>query len=275
MDRIAKPKHKLLSWVYSRRYIVARIFDVLELWMRTSNVPLLGRLHPLTKPENNHFVNLPINMNFETEDVPLPPVVVVELIRHSKYHVIMDHCICRHGHDCQDHAHDIGCLFLGETALDVVPPLSRVVTQEEAIQHVERAVANGLVPHVGRYRADNYAFLVPDRRSFLGVCFCCDCCCFMGYYRHVQTERIMPIYPWLDGLEIEVTDACNGCGACVAACYMKAISVMDGRAVHSEACRGCGRCARACPRGAVVMRLTDPDYLNKTVAEFLSIVRLD
>jgi Fe-S-cluster-containing hydrogenase component 2 len=56
---------------------------------------------------------------------------------------------------------------------------------------------------------------------------------------------------------------------------MNAISIGDGRAQHSASCRGCGRCARTCPNGAVDIRMTDPDYLDKTVKKFLSLAKLD
>ena len=46
--------------------------------------------------------------------------------------------------------------------------------------------------------------------------------------------------------------ACTGCGACVPACPLGAISLMDGKAhVDEEACDGCHACVRVCPERAI------------------------
>ena len=47
---------------------------------------------------------------------------------------------------------------------------------------------------------------------------------------------------------------------CARNCFVKAITVENGKAVHSATCRGCGRCARFCPNQAVRITLTKPDY---------------
>jgi len=273
--RITKPKHRLLAWVFTRSKVLNRVLDGLELFMRGAGIPLLGRLHPLTRPANNYFINLPVNVDIPAETTPLPPEVVKELIRKSKYHHVLNKCLCRHGRNCQKHTHEIGCIFLGETGFDVTPGFSCRITEKEALEHVDRALADGLMPMTGRYRVDNYAFLVPDHKTLIGICFCCDCCCFMSFYRHAPLEQIKPIYPRLKGLEITVTDQCKGCGACVETCYLHAIHVENGRAVHSELCRGCGRCATTCNNGAVELKMTDPEYFQKTVNEFTSLAKLD
>jgi UDP-glucose 4-epimerase len=272
---VMKPKHRLLAWVFTRSRVLNRVLDGLELFMRGAGIPLIGRLHPLVRPANNHFTNLPVNVDIPNESTPLPPDVVRELIRKSKYHHVLNKCLCRHGRDCKKHSHDIGCIFLGETGFDVTPGFSHRITETEALEHVDRALADGLMPMTGRYRVDNYAFLVPDHKTLIGICFCCDCCCFMSFYRHVPLQQIKPIYPRLKGLEITVTDRCKGCGECVGTCYLNAIRIEDGKAVHSELCRGCGRCATTCKNFGVELKITDPDYFQKTVDEFTSLAKLD
>ena len=48
-------------------------------------------------------------------------------------------------------------------------------------------------------------------------------------------------------------DACNGCGACAAACHEGAIGMVDGKAVllRDDYCDGLGDCLPACPTGAI------------------------
>ena len=152
------------------------------------------------------------------------------------------------------------------------PQISRRASEQEALEHLERAVKAGLVPFVGKVRFDNFAFLIPNQDKLLSVCFCCPCCCMMAYYRHVPAEQLDEVFPRLEGLSIEVTDACRGCGACVQGCYVKAITITNGRAVHSATCRGCGRCAAICPNQAVQITLTDPGYYQAVVERINAVV---
>ena len=48
-------------------------------------------------------------------------------------------------------------------------------------------------------------------------------------------------------------EACNGCGACAAACHEGAIEMVDGKAelMREDYCDGLGDCLPACPTGAI------------------------
>lgn len=78
----------------------------------------------------------------------------------------------------------------------------------------------------------------------------------------------------MPGVQVEVTEACNGCGLCAkGVCFVGAISIDSDRAVISELCRGCGRCASICPRGAI--RLSIPfDAVDRTINRVKKAVRL-
>lgn len=50
----------------------------------------------------------------------------------------------------------------------------------------------------------------------------------------------------------KISDECTGCGACVSACPVEAISESDGKyAIDASSCSDCGVCVDACPIEAI------------------------
>jgi UDP-glucose 4-epimerase len=249
--------------------------QVLHLF-KLGKVPGLRSLHPWMDPKKNSMSYLPISYRpatFKSVEVNqkiegahqaiLPPQIVHDFIEEANYHVLMDRCGCRVARECKHFTHEIGCLFMGETATRLPHGVSRNVTREQAHRHVDRAVSVGLVPMIGKVRVDNFIFLTPDRGKLLSVCFCCHCCCMMGAMKHIPAKHLDEVMTPLEGVRIVITEGCVGCGKCVETCIFDAITVENGKAVHSPQCRACGRCVTYCPQGAVSISIRDPESSYK------------
>jgi UDP-glucose 4-epimerase len=164
---------------------------------------------------------------------------------------------------------------MGDSALEAKNFPFREVGVEEAMAHVRKAVDAGLVPIVGKARADNYIFKIKDRGKLLTVCFCCECCCVTRFTNYMPLEYLEPTFRRLEGISITVTDECKACGKCTERCYMGAITVTGDRAQIGKACRACGRCAITCPSNAIKIEITDPEFLEKSYERIRSYVKYD
>jgi len=261
-----------LSWVFRSGPRIKPTMNVLHLF-RLGKIPWIRSLHPWMNPKKNSMTYLPISYKggdgtrtLEIDEKVegsvqqvLPAQVVHDFIDKANNYVIMDTCGCRLAGNCEHFTHTVGCLFMGETATKLPHAISHEVSREEAHRHVDRAVSVGLVPMVGKVRVDNFIFLTRDKGKLLSVCFCCHCCCMMGALRHIPAKHLDQVMTPLEGVSIEVTDACIGCGNCVETCIFEAISLENERAVHSDQCRACGRCVTSCPNDAVRITLHQPE----------------
>jgi UDP-glucose 4-epimerase len=81
----------------------------------------------------------------------------------------------------------------------------------------------------------------------------------MRYYRRLPAEQLDQVIPPVEGLAVQVTEDCVGCGTCLEYCAFDAIIIRDEVAIHDGRCRGCGRCAANCPREAVKISIDNPD----------------
>lgn len=254
-------------------WLMRRARDGVDFIFRLSRLPLLRRFHPWTDPATSDMRWLPINQAIEMpEGVPLPPSILDRCIEEASHRVIIDYCGCRKASVCGHYPVEVGCLLLGDTAVRAARSISREVGVEEAKEHARRAMEAGLIPAVGTARVDNLVFNVEDPARMLTVCFCCECCCIMRYTRHTPMKYLEPTFPRLEGVAVEVTETCTGCGTCAGHCYMKAIEIVGGRARIDEKCRACGRCASVCPSEAIRVSVDDPEFLEKCYRRIRSYV---
>ncbi len=206
---------------------------------------------------------IPVGVAIEpTGSVILPDPWVERLIAESSFRYILHQCVCRSLEPCRNYPPDTGCLFLGEGAREIDSGLGKEVTADEALAHHRKAREFGLVPMVGRLRWDSIWLGVKRKDRLITICFCCDCCCYFGIYRHLPREAAAGLQK-LEGLTVQVTEACDGCGTCVGRCFIEARTLQNGRAVVGAECRGCGRCAMVCPRQAIKITLPSEEPLKE------------
>ncbi len=122
-----------------------------------------------------------------------------------------------------------------------------------------RAGEAGLVHLIGRNKLDTVWLDVGPGERLLTVCNCCSCCCLWRMLPDLHPD-IGGKVTKMEGVEVNVTEACVGCGTCTEKCFVDAIKLVDGRAQIGEECRGCGRCVEVCPQGAI--RMTVPDVAD-------------
>ena len=94
------------------------------------------------------------------------------------------------------------------------------------------------------------------------ICNCCGCCCEamiaarkFGILNPVHTSNFLPVINEKD---------CNGCGKCVSACPVEAMTLVSTNDPHhpkmkrakvdEEACLGCGVCLRTCSHAGLSLR---------------------
>ncbi|HSK47005.1 MAG TPA: 4Fe-4S dicluster domain-containing protein [Coriobacteriia bacterium] len=164
-------------------------------------------------------------------------------------------CYCRHkmmhvGRDC-DAPKDICMTFNGSAAALTRHGYAREVDVSEGMDLLQQAYENNLVQ-----------FGENVRQGVNFICNCCGCCCEamiaarkFGMLNPVHTTNFLPAVD---------EEQCNGCGKCVIACPVEAMSLVstnDGRdpksrkaKVDEDVCLGCGVCVRTCSRGSLSLK---------------------
>jgi len=238
-------------------------------YARLTRIPVMGGIVDRLFFHKDDMVYLPkdsvvveINQEIPFTNTVLPSQIVDRFIDEADTHFVMNFCICRDSNQCKDYPIDLGCLFMGEAAAKIDPRLGRLVTREEAHQHVERARETGLVHLIGRNKLDAVWLDTGPDEKLMTVCNCCPCCCLWKMLPNLG-DHISEKITAMEGVQVNVSDNCVGCGTCVDTCFVNAINIEAGRATISDECRGCGRCVEACPENAIVLTV-DNDSVEKT-----------
>ena len=164
-------------------------------------------------------------------------------------------CYCRHK---MQHAR-AAC----DAPLDICMTFNNVassLTRHGAARQVEPAECLDLLQQARGRGLVQFGENVRQRPSF--ICNCCGCCCEalvaarrFGFLHPVHTANYLP-----------AVDAarCNGCGLCVEACPVEAMSLVSANdpvkprartaRVDENLCLGCGVCVPACNRGGLALR---------------------
>ena len=228
---------------------------------------------PLTK-------EIPVNLSMGDYENIVVPYKVFEHFINKASNIILRTCPCRERWDCQNHPKELGCIFMGDDTFNMAVSEEQgyVATKEQALEHVRKAIDDGLVPLIGRNVAEAEGAGVKDTGRFLAGCFCCECCCVVVKAAKYATSasRGSGYFKRIEGLEIKFDSAkCIGCGKCVEVCAFNARQIVEGKAtLDPNLCMGCGRCVNECPNGAISVEIEEK-YLDEFIARIESIVDVE
>jgi ferredoxin len=190
-------------------------------------------------------------------------------------------CYCRHKAEHLGRACDAPkniCMTFGGTADSLVRHgYARRVDRVEGMDLLREAHDRNLVQ-----------FGENVQREVAFICNCCGCCCEamiaarrFGLFDPVQTTNFIP--------QVR-EELCNGCGKCVTACPVEAMTLVSVNDPHrpkrrkavlaTDLCLGCGVCTRVCPTDGLSLEaraervVTPVDTLHRTVLMALERGRL-
>lgn len=247
---------------------------------RMTKLPVVGTLADRWLFANDDLLYLPrdravpVNRSLSLpEEAVLPSQVVEHFVRKAHFHWVMNACLCRDASHCRDYPVYLGCLFLGQAAMDINPQLGRRVSMDEALEHARRCREAGLVHLVGRNKLDTVWLGVGPGERLLTICNCCPCCCLWRVLPDIA-PKIGRKVSRMPGVTVSVTDGCTGCGLCAepGVCFVRAVRMNDGKAAIGDECRGCGKCVTVCPYQAIELTLAGADINGRAIDRLAPLV---
>jgi ferredoxin len=262
--------------------LLKKAFPSIKFIAKLTNLPLLGKIFDMLLFKEDDIIYLPKDSVIELnqtlnapEDYAVPSEILRYFIEKANYHWIMDFCICRASMKCEDYPIELGCLFLGKGVLDINPKLGRMVSKEEALEHLKKCKEAGLVHMIGRNLLDKQWLGVDDGSKLLSICNCCPCCCLWRVAPILDTKIGSKIKK-IPGVEVSVNQNCVGCGDCTDdICFVDAIYIESQKAHITEECRGCGRCVQVCPNDAIELTIHNKDYIHRAIKNLDKIINVE
>jgi ferredoxin len=191
----------------------------------------------------------------------------------SATHIGVGVCYCRHKMEHMGRACSAPmniCMTFNNSAASLTRHgHAREVDTAECLDLLAEAREGGLV---------QFGENVQQRVNF--ICNCCGCCCEamiaarrFGHLHPVHTTNFLPEND---------PELCTGCGKCVAACPVEAMTLVSANdpdkpkrktaKLDEELCLGCGVCVPACPDNGITLKpreervITPVDSTRRTVA---------
>jgi len=253
--------------------LIAKIVD--KLLFEGDNIQVIPRT---LKSDNLILENIEINRKISVSQGSMVPYdVLKEIIINSKYHFIMDFCICRTSSNCTDYPHELGCLFLGKGIKRISNRFGRRVNSAEAIEHIYKCYDAGLVHIIGRNKIDSIWLNTGPKEDLLTICHCCPCCCLWKMIPELP-EDISKGFTSMIGVKIEFNkDICLGCVKCAAdnICFVNAIKIHKRKAIiNHNICRKCGKCAEICQENALKI-LVEPYAIKQSIQQIKKLVNIE
>ena len=164
-------------------------------------------------------------------------------------------CYCRHKMQHVDRActapMDICMTFNASASSLIKHEYAREVDVAEGLDLLQEAQSRNLV---------QFGENVREHVNF--ICNCCGCCCEamiagrkFGFLQPIHTTNFLP--------QIDET-VCNGCGKCVTACPVEAMTLISTNDPHrpkmkkakllEDICLGCGVCVNTCRQAGIQMK---------------------
>ena len=233
-------------------------------YKRISSYPIIKwLLNPIWSPRHWEVTAVPINVEITSPDtVSVPRNIMERLIQKVVDDIfLMDTCYCRKVFKHKEEYADIGCMVFGSGAKRIHPSHGRFVSKQEALEHVRKAARAGLVADVAWVWVDPSTWGTHPFDEQLFVCFCDDKCFYRGSM-HKRGPNLNKTYMKLPGSSVKVDSAkCDGCGACLEACFVAEMKIRDKVATPGKDCKVCGRCAEVCPVQAIEICFDDEDAI--------------